>query len=140
PGKAGDEANFTLFVGQAVAELDYAQEVVDVLGGHGDVVVRAFFHHFARDFAANVSDLALQIADTGFAGIAANQRDDGIVREPDVLFVEAGSLHLLLDQELLGDLDLFRLGVAVQPQEFHAVLQHRRNLVQNVGCGDEKYL
>ncbi len=42
-----------------------------------------------------------------------------------------------LDQEALGNLELFLLGVAGKAQDFHAVLQRLRNGVQDVGGADE---
>ena len=43
------------------------------------------------------------------------------------------------DEEALGDLELFLLGVAGDAQDFHAVLQRLRNGVQHVGGADEHY-
>ena len=48
--------------------------------------------------------------------------------------------HLLAHQEALGDLHLLELGIAGEPDHFHAVLQGRRNGVQHVGGGDEEHL
>ena len=72
-----------------VAELDDAQEVVDVLAGDGDVVVLAFLDHLARHLAADVADFALQVADAGFARVGADESSDGFVGELDVLFRQA---------------------------------------------------
>src|SRR6266536_1254216 len=73
-----------------------------------------------------------------FSGVAANQAGNCVICELHVFFVKTGLVHLLLDQELLGNLDLFRLGIAMQPQHFHAVLQCRRNRMQDVGrCHEE---
>ncbi len=57
-----------------------------------------------------------------------------------VLLAQAGLLALLLHQVLLGDLELFMLGVALQAQDFHAVLQRRRDGVQYVCGRDEQHL
>ena len=92
PGQAGDQADFALFVGQRVAELDHAQEVVDVFLADGDVVALAFLHHFARDLAADVADFALQVAHAGFARVGADQRGDGVVGELEVLVGQSGLL------------------------------------------------
>ncbi len=96
--------------------------------------------HLARDLAAHVADFALQIADAGFARVVLNQAVDAFVGEFDLLAGEPGLLHLLADQEALGDLHLFELGVARKADHFHAVLQRRRNGVQHVGGGDEEDL
>ena len=48
--------------------------------------------------------------------------------------------HLLLYQKLLGDFDFFLLGVAVQSQHFHAILQRGRDRVHHVRGSDEEHL
>ena len=125
---------------ECVAEFDHTQEVVHVIGGDVDVIALAFFHHLARDLAADIADLTLQISDTRFASVRADQRGNSFIAELDILFRQAGLQHLFLDQELLGDLDLFVLRVAVQAKDFHAVLQGGRNGVHHVGSGHEEDL
>ncbi len=76
PGQAGDQADLALLVGQGVAKLNHAQEVVDVVLPDGDVVGLAFLHHLARHLAADVANFAFQVADSGFARVGANQGGD----------------------------------------------------------------
>src|SRR5581483_4110545 len=114
PREASDEADFALFVREAVAELEHAQEVVNVIGSDGDRIVRAFFDYLARDLATDVAYFAFKIADASFTGVVADQSCDCIVGELNILFVQPRLFHLLFDQELLGDLDLLRFGVAVE--------------------------
>src|ERR1700722_2754010 len=140
PGQAGDQTDFTLLVSQSVAELDDAEEVVDVFAGDRDGVVGALFDYLARDLAADIADFAFEIAYAGFASVGADEPPDGVVGEFDVLFRKARGQHLLLDQKLLRDLNLFLLGVAMQAQHLHAVLQGRRNGVHHVGGGHEEDL
>ena len=125
---------------QRVAELDDAQQLADVLAGDGDAVPRAVFDHPARNFTADIADLALQVANAGLTGESADNAGDGIVGKADVLFRQACGLALLADQILLGDLQLFRFGVTVQPQNFHAVLQRSRDGMQHVGGSDKEDL
>ena len=94
----------------------------------------------ARDLAADVADLALEVADAGFARVVADDVAQGVVGEADLLFGEAGGFALLLDQVLLGDLELFDLGVAGEAEDFHAVLQRAGDGVEDVGRGDEEHL
>src|SRR5439155_7507064 len=140
PGKTCHQANFALLVRQSVTELDYTEKIVDVFRSDGDRVVLALFYYLARNLAADVTDFSFQISDPCFAGIAANQARNRVISELDVFLVQASLFHLLLDQELLGDLDFFGLGVAVKSQNFHAVLKRRRNRVQDIGGGNEEYL
>src|SRR6185437_2107783 len=140
PSKPGDQTNFALFVGEGIAELGDTQEIVKIFGGNGNAVIRAFFDHLARHFAADVPDLPFQIADAGFARVGADESGDGFVAELDVLFRHARLLQLLTHQELLGDFHFLLLGVTVQPQYFHAVLQGGRNGVHNIRGGDKEHL
>ena len=50
---------------------------------------------------------------------------------------QARGFELLGNQEALGDLMLFLLGVARDAQHFHAILQRLRDRVQHVGGADE---
>ena len=63
-----------------------------------------------------------------------------VIGEFQVARFESRLLHLLGNQKALGDLQLFEFGITGQPDHFHAVLQRRRNGVQHVRRGDEKYL
>src|SRR6266849_5784985 len=73
PRQAGHQPDFTLLVGQRVAELDHTQEIVDVVLSDGDVVAFAVFYHFASDLAAHVADFTLQVANAGFPRVRADQ-------------------------------------------------------------------
>ncbi len=63
-----------------------------------------------------------------------------VIGEIQVAGFESGLLHLLGNQEALGDFQFFEFGVTGKPNHFHAVLQGGRNGVQHVRGGDEKYL
>ena len=58
----------------------------------------------------------------------------------DVLLAQASIFALLLDEILLGDLELFDFGVSVQAQHLHAVLQRAGDGVEHVCRCDEKHL
>ena len=94
-----------------------------------DRVGLTFLHHPARHLAADVADFPLQVADPGLARVIADDSGDRIVAEADVLLIQSGLFALLLHQEVLGDFELLRLRVAVQPQHFHAVLQTQAGMV-----------
>src|SRR5580692_11863564 len=105
PGQAGDQSDFALLIGQGIAELDDAQEIVDVLGGDRDAVTLAFFYDAAGDFAADVADFAFQVADAGFASVGADQPGYRVVGETDIFVGQARGQSLLFDQELFCDLN-----------------------------------
>ena len=102
-------------------------------GGRG----RAVGDDFAGHFAADVLDFALEAADAGFVRVVTNDVHQAFVGEAEIFVGEAGGFASALDEEALGDLQLFLFGVAGDAQDFHAVLQGLRNGVQNVGGADE---
>ncbi len=123
-----------------IAELGHAEELAHV--GRGDLflVLCTLLHYAAGYLAAYVADFALQVAHAGFARVAANDLANCVVLEDDVLFAEASALALLLHEVLPCDLQLFLLCIALQPQNFHAVLQCSGNGVHHVCRGDEQHL
>ncbi len=123
-----------------VAELGHAEKLVDVGRHNLFLVLAAVFDHAARHLAADVAELALKIAHASLARVVANDFENRIVLEDNVLLTQAGLLALLFDQILLGDFELFLLGVALQLQNLHAVLQGRRDGMQHVGRGHEQHL
>ena len=76
-----------------VAEAGDAEELADVGGGDVFLVLGAVLDDAASNFAADVADFALEVADAGFAGVVANDGDDGVVVEGDVVFGQAGRLR-----------------------------------------------
>src|SRR5580658_197677 len=140
PCEAGHEADFALFVHLGVAELGHAEKLDHVRFRDLFLVLGVVLDHAAGYFAADVADLALEVADARFARVIADDFENGFVLEDDVLFAQAGLLALLLDQILAGDFELFLLGVALEAQNLHAVLQRGGNGVQHVGRGDKKNL
>ena len=94
----------------------------------------------ARDLAAERADLALEVADAGFARVAANHLPQRVVGERDVLRRQAVVLDLLVDQVIARDLQLLFLGVAGELEHFHAVAQRRRNRIEHVRGRDEQHL
>ena len=63
-----------------------------------------------------------------------------LVGKRDVIVLQAVFGRLLLDQELLGDIEFFDLGVAVDLDDLHPVLQRFGNIVQEVCRRNEHYL
>src|SRR5262249_2735151 len=122
-----------------VAEFGNAEEFIDVFSAQRNGVT-LFLHDFAGDLAADIADLALQVAHPSFTRVRADDLAQSIVSEGVLLFRQASGLTLFAYQELTGNFNLFELGVSVQPQDFHAVLQRSRNGVQHVGSGNEEDL
>ena len=96
PGQAGSQADFIFLARPQFAELDDAQEFVGVFGRDVDFdLILAFFDHAARDLAADVGDLAFQIADAGFLRVVADDVAERFVGELQIFFGEAVGFALL---------------------------------------------
>ncbi len=100
----------------------------------------AFFHHLAGYLAADIGNLALQVADARFACVAADDAHNGFVGKGQVLRPQPCRVPLLAHQEALGDFQLLWLRVARQAQALHAVLQRLGDRMGHVSGGDEEDL
>jgi len=78
--------------------------------------------------AADLGDLALEIAHTGFARVVAHDVEQRAVRDLQLPFLESILSGLLWHQVTPADVEFFILGVAGQPDYFHAIEQWRRNV------------
>ena len=137
--QAGGHPDLVLGLQLAVVEARRAQVILQ-LGGLDHDLDLAVVRHAASDLAGQVGDLTLQVADARLPSVVADQGSDRIVGDLDIFLVQPRLFHLLLDQELFGNFDLFRLGVTVQPQYFHAVLQSGRNGMHHIGGGHKEDL
>src|SRR5438477_79041 len=88
-GNIAAHSDLAPFVSQRVAELNHTQEVVDIVLSDGHVKGSAFLHYFARNLAANVTNLALEVTHASFPRIRADQRGNRIVSELQILFGES---------------------------------------------------
>src|SRR5580658_1069459 len=137
PGEAGGKADFVVLLEPIFAIFEDAEEVVGIGGADFDAHARAFGDDFARHFAGDVLDFAFEAANAGFVRVVPDYVEQAFIRELEIVFAETRGFARALDEETLGDFQLFCLGVAGQPQDFHAVLQRLRNGVQHVGGADE---
>ena len=108
-----------------------AEELDDRIGRQRDGRVLPF-GSTPRDLARERRDLALHVADTRLARVAANHQADRFIGEGDGLRRQSVVRDLLRDEVLLRDLELLLLGIARQLEHFHPVAQRRRNRVEHV--------
>ena len=93
-----------------MAILRDAEEGSQVLAGDAHALVQiVVLHQTDGGLAAQGGDLALQIAHARFTGVGTDDLQDGAVGQRDVLRLQAVFLHLSRQQEVAGDLALFRL-------------------------------
>ena len=88
-------------------------------------------------FATNFANATFQITHTGFTCIALDHLVQRRFGKLNFLAAQPVLLDLARDQIALGNLDLFRIGITAQINDFHAVAQWWRNCVQHVGRGDK---
>ncbi|MNO77287.1 hypothetical protein D3C76_683900 [compost metagenome] len=138
PGQPGHLADLILLLGQAVAELAHAEEMLQRIGSHrhGEVLVTGVF---LDHLAAHLGDLPLQATHTGFAGVVADNVANSLVLELKFGLLQAIGLDLLGRQVLDRDIDLFIFGVAGQTNHLHPIEQRRRN-VHGIGGAQEHHV
>ena len=127
------------FRGLACAELEHAQVVANLVGLNLSRKIRTFFYNLACNLAADVADFALQVADASFSSVSANDLPDGFVRKLDILVGQASRNACFFTRNCLA-ISTFSFRVAVQPQNFHAVLQGWRDGMHHIRRGDEEDL
>ena len=92
-----------------------------------------------RDLPDERRDLALEIADTRLARVAANDEPDRLVGKCHHLRRQPVIGDLLGDEVLLRDLELLLFRIARQLEHFHSVAQRRRNRVEHVRRRHEQH-
>ena len=109
--QARRRAHFVEFFHDAIVVLALAQELAQlgVANGHRFDVALG---DAAGDFAAERSNRALEVADTGLAGMFADDAPGRLLGDDEQFFGQAVFFDLLGDQELLGDLELFFFSIA----------------------------
>jgi len=110
-----------------------------VLRSHDDVLCRSL-SDAGGHLAAHGTDLSLQFAHAGLAGVLADDAAEGVALQGHLSFQEAVLAYLARHQILTRDGQLFLLGVSGELEDFHAIPQWSRDGVQNVGGRNEHHL
>ena len=84
-------------------------------------------------------ELALEVPHAGFPGVVGHDGAQRVVGELHLVVPQRGTTELAPDQMVLGDRDLLVLGVAVEPDDLHAVEQRARDRLHDVGRRDEQH-
>src|SRR5205807_9823716 len=93
---------------------------------------------FARALAHQRGDIALEVAQAGFSRVAVGDEAQYFVGELEVLVAYTVFLQQPRQHVAPGDLDFFFDCVAQHADDFHAVAERRRNIVEIVGRADEE--
>src|SRR5688572_2416507 len=142
PRQSCGESDLAVGRDALLAKLDWTKHLAHACGI--DRVFRVFCGRFgnelARQFAATRTDLALEIANAGFASVVTNHFENAFVREVELVGLQSVALSLLRHEMSFGDLEFLAFGVTGKTQNLETVLQRRRDRVQHVRGGDEKDL
>ena len=88
---------------------------------------------------AEGAQLALQLADAALPRVIPDHGPDSSLADPELAARQAALRHLLGQQVPQGDLQLFLVGIAGEPDELHPVQQRGGNGLRGVGGGDEQH-
>src|SRR5690554_541899 len=139
PGQARHLANLVAFLGQAVLELLHAGIIFQHVRRQGNRSVITALYVLAHHLTADLGNLPLQAAHTGFPGVVADQVAQGLFRQLELVLTQAISLDLLGQQVTQGNVDLLVFGVTRNPDDLHTVQQRRRN-IHGVGGTHEHHI
>src|SRR5262249_42480721 len=97
PCEPVDQTHLVLLMDQRIAALRHTEKVGEIRRRDHFLVLRPALYYAPRDFAANVADLALQVANSRFTRVAANNFGDRLIDESNVLFCKPCILALFAD-------------------------------------------
>ena len=114
-----------------------AEQVIHHLPIDGDLL-RLMGRDLPRHLAGQPADFPLQLANAGLPGVAGDDLREGVVGDRQLLGAHAVLAELAGDEILPRDLPLLPLGVPGEFDHFHPIEQRTRNVLDEVGRGDEE--
>ncbi len=127
PGEPGHGTDLRFFLAHAVLELAHPGKLAEVVRRNRDAF-DLVFEDLAQALASQPGEFPLQRAHARLAGVIADQVAQTFFGQLEFAFLEAMFLDLLGKQVALGDLDLFVLGIAFEPDDLHPVEQGLRQV------------
>ena len=112
--------------------------------GHGLGADSHFLRHAVRDLsshlAAELADLALELANTSLAGVARDDLAQGVVGERQLTATQTVLGQLPGNEIPFGDLELLALGVAREVDRLQSIKQRSGDALQEVrGCDEQHF-
>ena len=108
---------------------------------YGNLFVKGFFaDHLFGAVTHHVAYAALQVTHARLTGVVVDDVHHDVLREGDLLIVEAVLLHLLGDEVAFGDFIFLLAKVTAQVYDFHTVAQSGMDGCKVVSRGDKKNL
>ena len=140
PGQARDQAHLVAARQTVRQEFADAQEVLQIAAGDGDFLWLLLGKQLHICLPANGPDFPLQVPNTGFPGIAADDLPNGVIRNAQLGLFQSVLFQLLGHQVILGNHELLFIGIGAQFDDLHTVQQGSGDGIQGVGGGDEHYI
>ena len=139
PCKSSYDADFIRRIDHLVRIFFFPQILVNILFCNGDSFFLCCQNLFCR-FSAHISDLTLQLSDTGFFRVVACHLPDRMFAEGQLLRLQAVLVKLLRDQVLHCDVQLFILCITADLNDLHTVQKRSRNRLERVCSCNKQYL
>src|SRR5690606_30346857 len=139
PCEPRDLADLIVELRTSVAEAPHAEVLRQVVVRNANDALPRLQEQVLHDLAADRRDLTLEIAHARLARVVADDVENRLVGDLELVLLQAVLPHLLRNQVAARDVELLVLGVTRDADDLHAVEQRRRN-VQAVRRADEHYL
>ena len=95
--------------------------------------------YLAGDFSAEATNLPFQLTNTGFPGVLGNDALERVRTQVQLLRSQTVGLELPRHQEPFGNFELLAFGITRKLDDFHAVEQGSRQVLQEIRRADEEH-
>ena len=133
PCEARGHADLVVLLATLRTKLGHTEKLLDAVGSDPELLILPFLHHLLSQFATNAGDLALELTDTGFAGVELNDGPHRLITKGDVHVGKSVLAALLGYQVAIGDRHLFQFRVAGNADDLETVFQRCRDPLKGVG-------
>ena len=111
PGKTAHNTNLRFFVGRLELIPLFSEELFQVFFRHNNLFY-LFLENLSRALSADSADLALQGADTGLSGVAADHFHQRLILDHKLCFFQTVRLLLLRNEMFFCDMELLVFRIA----------------------------
>ena len=118
-------------------ELPNTQELLQICSGNRNLYRLLLGKNLHICLSADICDSPFQAAYTGFSGIAADDFPNSIIADAQLRLLQTMLFHLLGNQMILRNHQLFFIRVRSQFNDLHAVQQRSGNGIQGIGGSDK---
>lgn len=90
-----------------------------------------------RRVSKDLPNLAFKAAHTGLPRVAANDGDESLIVDLDLIGLQPVGSDLPADKLAASDLELLAFRIARQADDLHSVAQRAQNRIEHIGGGNE---